>query len=602
MTFVYESTLHFHHDPVCPGMQTTFNKSFRATLIAATLCFVTVPALAVDAPAPTDTISPATVRELQELLANQKAQLEAQEQELASQVLKIQAQQKVLQSVQKQLEALTADQDENGSPDASGTVAEVGESTDKKPVDQDAAARNDDAAAAPESLDMDDTPASKDPAPGDAGDRVVSLSDPTDSGHEGDGVAEATDADADARIDDAAAAPESLDLGDEPSESDETAEKKPLQVVVAPEPLSLGSDFDNAIRLPDGTSALKIGGYVKMSLVDSFDPIGSDDRFVTASIPVGVTDDYNSSGQFSVTARQSRLNFDLRQKTSYGTFRAFVEGDFAANNDTYRLRHAFGQYKQFLAGKTYSTFVDSTSTPEEIDFEGINGRINVRQALVRYFPRIGRDANFLVGLEDPAPDVTDGIAVSKIPDTVISWRRVLRARWHIKTSVLLRQLEAQWDVDPAVSDTAFGWGVSVSGNTAFGKWNTRDKVMFQLNYGDGFGRYVSDLRAEGGQDGIFNPDTGNLETFKVFAGYVSFQHWWQEKIRSSLTYSWVSVDNFEFQDDSAYEKSRRASLNVIWSPIQRVDIGSEIIWGERINMNDDSASALQAQFSVKYKF
>jgi hypothetical protein len=559
----------------------------------------------------TDAAAQPTLQELQDQIAAQKTQIEAQEQRLAVQQLDVEAQRKLLQSVQKQLDALTASQDD--------TL-----------VEDDAIARDDDPAAAPESLDLgDDAVATLDDAASDnatadgetgAGDDTEARDDDAaaaseslnlgdnavatlDNASSDDATADAnTDTDTEARDDDAAAAPESLDLGDKQVTPDLAADADKTQVAVVPKPLNLGEDFRNAIRLPDGTSALKVGGFVKMSLVDSFDPIGSTDRFVTASIPVVITDANSNSGQFAVTARQSRLNFDMRQKTTYGTFRAFVEGDFAADGDTYRLRHAFGQYRQFLAGKTYSTFVDSTSQPDEIDFEGINGRINVRQALIRYFPSAGRDANFLVALEDPQPDVTNGSAISKIPDTIFSWRRLWRKRWHVKTSILLRQVEAQWDVDPSVSDRVFGWGASVSGSASFGNWNVRDKFLFQLNYGDGYGRYVNDLKSLTGHDGVFDPDTGKLKTFKVYAGYLSFRHWWKEKLRSSLTYSWVHVDNFDFEPDEAYAKTKRASMNLIWSPIVRVDLGSELIWGERENANGDSATALQVQFSAKYKF
>jgi hypothetical protein len=444
-------------------------------------------------------------------------------------------------------------------------------------ADDDAVARDDDAAAAPESLDLGDEPV----AP--------------DSGADDYAVADTGDSDT-------AAVPESPDPGNEQVASSATADNDKAQVAVVPKPLNFGEDFNNTIRLPDGTSAIKIGGYVKMSLVDTLDPLGSTDRFTTATIPVVTTPADPRSGQFAVTARQSRLNFDLRQKTSNGTVRAFVEGDFAADGGTYRLRHAFGQYRKYLAGKTYSTFVNTSSQPEEIDFEGINGRINVRQAQIRYFPSIGRDANVLIALEDPASDVTDGNAISKLPDTIISWRRTWHEKWHIKTSILLREVQARWEVDPTVSDKSFGWGTSVSGSANFGSWNARDKLLFQFNYGDGYGRYVNDLRTETGQDGIFDPDTGELETFKVFAGYVSFRHWWKHNLRSSITYSWVSVDNYDFQPDSAYKKTSRAAMNIIWSPVSRVELGSEILWGERENKNGDSATARQVQFSAKYKF
>jgi hypothetical protein len=339
-----------------------------------------------------------------------------------------------------------------------------------------------------------------------------------------------------------------------------------------------------------------------MSGVYTLDPLGSDDRFVAGFIPVGNSDSADKDGEVKVFANQSRLGIEIRDSTSYGPFRSFVEGDFAGTGDTYRLRHAFGQFRHILAGKTWSTMVDNRATPEEIDFEGINGRIQVRQTQVRYFPKFGRDMDFLIGLEDPAPDVAGGQGVSQYPDIVVSLRRNWSKRWHVKSSLLLRQIEAQWDLDNLVTDTTFGWGLSVSGKVGLSMSDERDNIMFQFNYGDGIGRYINDLQEIGGQDAEFDPLTGELKTLTVFSGYIAYQHWWRESLRSTLTYSWVDVDNLDFQDGSAYTKTDRAIINLLWSPVTRVDVGAELLWGQRENFDGNDGTARQIQIGAKYRF
>jgi len=373
-------------------------------------------------------------------------------------------------------------------------------------------------------------------------------------------------------------------------------------VAAQPESTSFGDDFKGSIPIPNSDAAIKIGGFVKMSGVYTLDPLGSDDRFVVGSIPVGDSDSDLKSGEVKVAANQSRLGIEIRDSTSYGPLRAFVEGDFAGNGDTYRLRHAFGQFRQILAGKTWSTMVDNRATPEEIDFEGINGRIQVRQTQLRYFPKFGRNVDLLIGLEDPAPDVTGGQGVSQYPDLVASVRRNWSDRWHVKTSLLLRQIEAKWDLDESVADSTFGWGLSVSGRVGLGMSDERDNILFQLNYGDGLGRYINDLQELGGQDAHFNPLTGELETLNVFSGYVAYQHWWQESLRSTLTFSWVDVENLDFQDDSAYARTDRAIVNLLWSPVSRVDVGGELLWGRRENLDGTNGTARQIQIGAKYRF
>ena len=162
-------------------------------------------------------------------------------------------------------------------------------------------------------------------------------------------------------------------------------------VAIQQESTEYEEDFTGSIPIPDTEAAIKIGGFAKMSMVATFDPLGSDDRFITGLIPVGSSDSGAGVNEVAVSARQSRLGIEMRDSTDYGPLRAFVEGDFAGSGNTYRLRHAYGQFRQILAGKTWSTMVDNRATPEEVDFEGINGRIQVRQPQIRYFPSFGRE-------------------------------------------------------------------------------------------------------------------------------------------------------------------------------------------------------------------
>jgi hypothetical protein len=360
--------------------------------------------------------------------------------------------------------------------------------------------------------------------------------------------------------------------------------------------------FPNSMMIPGTSAAMRMGGFVKMNIVNSFDPLGSLDRFIANSIPVPQE---TSTSRTTLTVSQSRLNYDLRDKTKFGTMRAYVEGDFAGDGDTFRLRHAYGQFKDMLAGKTWSVFQDTDAAPEEIDFEGINGAVNVRQAQIRYFPKMGQDWNMVFSLEDPNPEVTGGTATSRWPDLVASVRRTWFNRWHIRSSVIVRQITAIWD-DDQTGDTesqVTGWGLSLSGKTSTQFWNAGglDNIMFQINYGEGIGRYVNDLNTAGGEDAIFD-STGNLETLPVFAGYVAYQHWWRESARSTLNLSWVNVDNLSFEDDAAYHKTFRGALNYIWSPTPRIDLGVELIYGERENKNGEDANASQLQLSTKYRF
>ena len=87
-------------------------------------------------------------------------------------------------------------------------------------------------------------------------------------------------------------------------------------------------DFPGAWHLPGTTAAMKIGGYVNLALVNSFDPMLVSDRFIVGSIPPEGENVPGAKSGTEVTANQTRINFEVREATSQGPLRAFVEADF----------------------------------------------------------------------------------------------------------------------------------------------------------------------------------------------------------------------------------------------------------------------------------
>lgn len=358
--------------------------------------------------------------------------------------------------------------------------------------------------------------------------------------------------------------------------------------------------FPGSFPIPGSSAAIKFAGFVKMNYVQSFDPIGTNDRFIVGSIPVPEVDGPNEA---ALTVSRSRLSIEMRDTTQYGPVRAFLEADFAGSGDTFRLRHAFGQYKSFLIGKTWSTFMDTRARPEDLDSEGINGQIFRRQAQIRYFPKIGQDWHLLLSAEDPSATILNGAGVSQFPDLVASVEREILERWHVKSSLLYRRIYGECDCLDNKSDTVHGWAVSVSGMTGVKRWDERDNMQIQLSYGEGYSRYINDLGSIGAPDALFDPSTGQLSAVPAFSMYAAFQKWWTPNMRSSFIYGYVNVENkYRDLNPEIYNNTSRFSANFIWSPISRIDLGAEVLYGTRSNQDGESAKARQVQLSAKYRY
>ncbi len=106
----------------------------------------------------------------------------------------------------------------------------------------------------------------------------------------------------------------------------------------------------------------------------------------------------------------------------------------------------------------------------------------------------------------------------------------------------------------------------------------------------------------GGQDAVYDPATNTLQALPVLSGYVGYEHWWIPTLRSTATWGTVYVDNLDVQTGGALHRTDRATLNLSWSPIPRIDIVSEFLWGRRLNKDGHRGEARQLQIGTTFRF
>jgi len=397
---------------------------------------------------------------------------------------------------------------------------------------------------------------------------------------------------------------------------EEAAEKIPE----LPKAVVSAGDFPGSIRIPGTDTAIKFGGRIRAAAVFTLGPLGSEDRFLTNSIPVEADDEAAGKGKRTTfSANTSRFNFEVRTPVGENYMRAFIEGDFfgptptptgaaVENRTAFRLRHAFAQYRGFLFGQTWSTFSDPASNHQDMDFEGINGENVIRQAQVRYAWKRGK-VDLAVAAETPQVSITGGEGVNQIPDLVGRAIWPVKDIGHFQMAGVVRQIRGQWTLDPTVIRSSFAWGASISGVVPFHYFKLTDRLIFQLNVGEGNARYINDLNSLGGQDAVFDDATGNLEPLPATGGYIDLEHQWTQwettrvmKLRSSFIWSFVAVDNLGFQPEDAYRKTNRFSANLVFSPIDRIDMGVEYIYGSRENKNGLRGTSDQFQIVGIFRF
>jgi hypothetical protein len=363
------------------------------------------------------------------------------------------------------------------------------------------------------------------------------------------------------------------------------------------------------------TTTYKFGGYAKFDAMfteySDATPDGNSlmrQFYWAPGVPVGDgTADDDMTADFQ--ARESRIFFRADTKTAGGdTIGAYFEMDFFTHGDgnevvsnsySPRLRHAFVKYNGWLFGQTWSTFQDVGALPEALDFVGpAESTTFIRQSMVRY-----TTGNLELAVENPetfvapgaqAPDATQR-GLSTIPDLVARYTFKLNGGSYIKLAGLIRNLKIE-DTGSGSQADETAYGVSASTKFVFG--NGSD-LRAMVTVGDGVGRYI----------GLgFVPDgyvdaTGNIATAEALAWFVSYRVSWNSKWRSNFMYGNTTID----YDDNALaaglnDTGSSIHANLIYNILPKLDVGAEIIYGERELVNGTDGDFTRFQFSAKYAF
>ena len=64
----------------------------------------------------------------------------------------------------------------------------------------------------------------------------------------------------------------------------------------------------------------------------------------------------------------------------------------------------------------------------------------------------------------------------------------------------------------------------------------------------------------------------------------------------------MRVNNLDAQPSDALHETQRASLNLTWTPISRLDVVLEFLTGRRVNKDDKRGASSQIQAGWTFRF
>ncbi len=328
--------------------------------------------------------------------------------------------------------------------------------------------------------------------------------------------------------------------------------------------------------------------------------------YLPGAIPVGGADesrtDLDSHAQFSrfwfasdgeVQGHKARayLEFDL-----FGGGMANLGNQASTNTHGVTLRQAYVSWDKWLAGQTWSNFQDVAALPDAVDFVGpTEGTVFVRQAQLRY-----TSGPWSLALENPQTVASAYRGTARttsddgnLPDITVRWTG--KGDWgHVSVAGIARQLRHDTATTHASGN---GYGLSLSGKVNLGK---QDDLRYMLIGGSGIGRYVGFAL---GPDGTLDAAGGDLESTGVLAGFVAWRHVFGPKLRGSLMFSRAQLDNDTDWTGFGVTKSAQSfHANLIYSPLPRLDVGAELIFGNRELESGADGDLRRLHATVKYSF
>jgi hypothetical protein len=360
----------------------------------------------------------------------------------------------------------------------------------------------------------------------------------------------------------------------------------------------------------------EVYGFVQTDYIQDFKRVNPawDATLRPSKIPTE-SGQFGSDGQAVISARQSRFGVKGDLPIATGKLSTKFEFDlFGVGADegltTIRLRHAYGQYGNWLAGQTHSLFMDIDVWPNIIDYWGPSGMAFFRNPQIRYtFPQTNN--KFSIAIEHATEDIDPGQlrkvgesfganiqADEKLPDLTAQYRN--DGDWgHMQVAGILRRIgyETIGTTTNEPKGHTTGWGLDVSSSI---KTVGEDKFLFSVIYGAGIASYMND----GGTDLAPKGTAGDARAKAVplLGLYAYYDHYWSEKYSTTFGYSSTQVENTSLQEDSAFNKGQYASANLLYKPVKNILVGGELLWGSRTDKDDAYENDVRSQISFKYDF
>ena len=308
----------------------------------------------------------------------------------------------------------------------------------------------------------------------------------------------------------------------------------------------------------------------------------------------------NLTPNFFAGLEQTRLGFEVTRHTkNQQDIFIRIEGDFNNSSSSFRIRHAYGQYRNLLVGQTWSLFSNVNYLSAFVSNKGPVGRIGSRTPQIRYSWSFQTNMILSGAIEyafenSNIPDSL-GTALQVIPD--FTGRYVFaKDKYTLRVAGIIRTLSGRTDSSDISYSIGFGGSFA-----AKSKLKKNGEIYFSVTYGIAISNYIDTWTGQN-QDLAFNEATQTFEGLVSLSGYIAYSHELPKNFSASLGIGVGKINNRDYQPNISFNKSYNALLSLFWVPLEGARLGLEYANGQRLDKDGNRGIANRVSLILYYDF
>ena len=382
--------------------------------------------------------------------------------------------------------------------------------------------------------------------------------------------------------------------------------KVQLSPAVVAEPVAKPTNVLNTVK---SNTEITLYGNVRADASYQFKGPNSMYNLISAVPLEGTEAERKNSDKFQSTLNATRFGLNFKTPISGDhNLGGKLEMDFfgGAGRDTFRIRHAYLTYDDWLVGQTWSNFNALEYFPETVDASLSVGGSLTRVPQIKYTVPVDQKLNLAFSLEDSKAETvttagtqnftTDPDAKLKLPSATGR----INYKFDNGSALSGRAFLTQKATNHEGNDDFLAWGAALGG-----KHQITDNTLVRFDYNHIKGDTKNVLWSNMAY--VFDSN-GKMQENEFDAITVGVTQKISPKLRSTLGMGYMKAkDSNTFaqlvtNDTTQNKELKEAWINMFYTPVKTLNFGVEYMYGERKTFNDLTGKDNRINFTAIYDF